>query len=299
LNPIPTNDRAFMYFVCLGAFAVIALLIVNLKRATTGLVFASIRSSEAASLTTGISTMRAKLVVFAASAFIAGFGGALWSSTIGRANVRTFSVLVGIVWIAIVVTWGMRSVIGALMAGLIYSLVQQRLMLLIVMVFLFVIVGIFVGQLLSKKYQTPRGLVTMAVIAILGVLGSMWLWGIHSDDLEQQTEWAAHALLLGVWLGVTLGLFVRLIRQKKYLSPLGAVLTIAAGILVVGGAYIILDANLAESALEVPTMMFGLGAVGLAREPRGVIYDMVNRQRLRQLHDQEAQREAALAGAST
>ena len=30
-------------------------------------------------------------------------------------------------------------------------------------------------------------------------------------------------------------------------------------------------------------MLFGLGAIGLAREPRGVLYDMVNRQRLRQL----------------
>ena len=39
-------------------------LIVNLKRATSGLVFASIRSSEPASLTSGISIVRAKLVLF-------------------------------------------------------------------------------------------------------------------------------------------------------------------------------------------------------------------------------------------
>ena len=243
LDPIPTNDRAGMYFVCVGVFAILALLVVNLKRATTGLVFASIRSSEPASLTTGISTVRAKLMVFAASAFIAGFGGALWSSTIGRANVRSFSVLVGIVWMAIVVTWGVRSVIGALMAGLLFALIQQRLMLLIVMIFLFVIVGVFVRQFLAKKYQTPKGVVIMALIAILGVIGSMWLWSIDSNDLEKQTEWAAHVLLLGVWLGVTLGLFIRLIRQKKYLTPLGAVLTVAAAILVIGGSYIVLDAE--------------------------------------------------------
>jgi branched-chain amino acid transport system permease protein len=298
LGIIDTNDRAWMYFICLAVFAVLALLVVNLKRATTGLVFASIRSSEPAALTTGISTVRAKLVVFAASAFIAGFGGALWSSTIGRANVLSFSVLVGIVWMAIVVTWGVRSVMGALMAGLIYSLIQQRLMLLIVMVFLFVVVGIFVRQLLGKRYQTPKGLVVMAALAVLAVVGCMWLWGIHSNDLEKQTEWAAHALLLGVWLGVTLGLLLRQIRGKQYRTPLGALLTVAAAILVFGGAYIVLDANLADSALEVPTMMFGLGAVGLAREPRGVIYDMVNRQRLNQLRDQEQKREAELAGAS-
>ena len=69
--------------------------------------------------------------------------------------------------------------------------------------------------------------------------------------------------------------------------------------LVFGGAYVILGADLSDSALEVPTMMFGLGAVGLAREPRGVIYDMVNRQRLGHLKDQEQKREAELAGASS
>ena len=34
-------------------------------------------------------------------------------------------------------------------------------------------------------------------------------------------------------------------------------------------------------------MLFGLGAIGLAREPRGVLYDMVNRQRLRQFREAE------------
>ena len=29
-------------------------------------------------------------------------------------------------------------------------------------------------------------------------------------------------------------------------------------------------------------MLFGLGAIGLVNEPRGVVYDIVNRQRLRQ-----------------
>ena len=32
-------------------------------------------------------------------------------------------------------------------------------------------------------------------------------------------------------------------------------------------------------------MLFGLGAIGLAREPRGAVYDMVNRQRLRQFRE--------------
>ena len=55
---------------------------------------------------------------------------------------------------------------------------------------------------------------------------------------------------------------------------------------------------------EVPTMLFGLGAIGLVNEPRGVVYDIVNRQRLRQYKQAEERDErerlaadAALSGA--
>jgi hypothetical protein len=57
-------------------------------------------------------------------------------------------------------------------------------------------------------------------------------------------------------------------------------------------------ADLAEQSVkEVPTMLFGLGAIGLAREPRGVLYDMVNRQRLRRFEDAERRDEEALVQA--
>ena len=47
---------------------------------------------------------------------------------------------------------------------------------------------------------------------------------------------------------------------------------------------------------EVPTMLFGLGAIGLVNEPRGVVYDIVNRQRLRQYKEAERRdEEAAIA----
>src|SRR4029079_11488616 len=119
---ITLSDRTWMYLVVALVFGVLALLVVNLKRATTGLVFASIRSSETASATTGISVVRAKLVIFAVSAFVAGLGGALYSTTIGTVTSAAFTVTVGIVWLAIVVTWGVRSVVGALLAGMVFAI---------------------------------------------------------------------------------------------------------------------------------------------------------------------------------
>jgi branched-chain amino acid transport system permease protein len=35
--------------------------------------------------------------------------------------------------------------------------------------------------------------------------------------------------------------------------------------------------------LEVPTMLFGLGAIGLAREPRGLVYRIVDGRRKRRM----------------
>jgi hypothetical protein len=40
-------------------------------------------------------------------------------------------------------------------------------------------------------------------------------------------------------------------------------------------------------------MLFGLGAILLAREPRGAIYNMVNRQRLLQIESAERREEEA------
>src|SRR4029453_10030252 len=147
---VKLNDRIWLYIILAVVFGVLALLIVNLKRATTGLVFASIRSSETASSTTGISIVRAKLVVFAVSAFVAGMGGALYSTTIGNATAFQFNVTIGIVWLAIVVTWGVRSVVGALLAGLLFALAPQKLS--VILIFTLVIVaGGLIATLVSRK----------------------------------------------------------------------------------------------------------------------------------------------------
>jgi hypothetical protein len=64
-------------------------------------------------------------------------------------------------------------------------------------------------------------------------------------------------------------------------------------VLAAGGAYVAYlllagEVNISiEASAEVPVMLFGLGAVALSREPRGAIYDIVNRQRLRQIHQAE------------
>jgi branched-chain amino acid transport system permease protein len=181
---IDFNDVTPFYLLLVVVFCIAALLVLNLRRGTSGLVFASMRSSEPASATIGISVVRSKMLAFAASAFIAGLGGGLYAIAIGRAAPASFNLIIGIVWLAIVVTWGVRSIVGALIAGIIFVVAPQ-----------------------------------------------------------------------------------------------------------------LVSLHLSEGWVDVPTMLFGLGAIALAREPRGVLFDVVNQHRLRRLRRQTRREERARAAA--
>lgn len=174
------DSAAPFYLLLVAVFCVVALFVLNLRRGTSGLVFASMRSSEPASATIGISVVRSKMIAFGASAFIAGLGGGLYAIAIGRAAPASFNLIIGIVWLAIVVTWGVRSIVGALIAGIIFVVAPQ-----------------------------------------------------------------------------------------------------------------LVSLHLTEGWADVPTMLFGLGAIALAREPRGVIFDVVNQHRLRRLRRQTRREERA------
>ena len=285
---IGPEDRQLMYFVVVAVFLVCALLVVNVKRATAGLVFASIRSSEPAAVTTGISVVRAKMILFAVSAFVAALGGALWGSTIGTITPRSFDVLVGVVWLAIIVTWGVRTVIGALLAGLLFAVAPYKLAVILILIVIFIAGGFFTRLLLSKAYRKPGGAIAMALFVVVGAGLAYRMWTKMSDDT------AVHIILVAISLVITLALVRRMLRLRSVQRPAGIALAVAVGAL--GAAVVVWTVGLdlsEQTVKEVPTMLFGLGAIGLAREPRGVLYDMVNRQRLRQLEETERREEQA------
>lgn len=119
------TDDARFYYLQIVVFGLLALAVLNLRRSTTGLVLGAMRSSETATATTGYSVTRAKLTVFAISAFVAGVGGGLLASYTFRAHPPSFNALVGLVWLAITVTWGIRSIVGALLAGVLFAVLPQ------------------------------------------------------------------------------------------------------------------------------------------------------------------------------
>jgi len=279
------TDRVQMYAIVAVVFAIVALAIVNLKRATSGLVFAAIRSSEPASSTSGISIVRAKLVLFGISAFIAGLGGALYATVLGSATPRSFNALVGIVWLAIVVTWGVRSVVGAVLAGMIYAIAPTRLSIILVLVFFLVVSGVITRLALQHAYRHLLGALAIGVLTVIAIGGSLWIWeNVTNED-------AVSTILVALGLGAAALIALRVLRAPipNRALQLGIVVVIAA--LGMWAAFALAGLELGEAGSEVPTMLFGLGAIGLVNEPRGVVYDIVNRQRLRQFEQAERQDE--------
>lgn len=115
---IDFDEEISFFYAMLAIFLLFALVVRNLRHSTTGMTLAAVRSSEQASSTLGISIVRAKLTSFAISAFIAGVGGGCLAIYQRLADPPAFAALEGVIWLAVVVTWGIRSSFGALAAGI-------------------------------------------------------------------------------------------------------------------------------------------------------------------------------------
>ncbi len=117
-----SGNRAFDWFA-LAVFAVLALIVANVRRSTTGLALNAVRTSSPGTVTLGISILRMKLLVAGLAAFVAGIGGAMIALSQGAALPANYATLTGIVWLAVLVTLGIRSNLAALLAGLSNALI--------------------------------------------------------------------------------------------------------------------------------------------------------------------------------
>jgi ABC-type branched-subunit amino acid transport system ATPase component/branched-subunit amino acid ABC-type transport system permease component len=121
LGPFDFTRSEHMAMLALIVFGVITLIIRNLQRSPSGRAMLAVRSSEVAARTSGIGADWAKVWVFAVSAAIAGVGGALLAVVNSPVNNRTAPAFIGLIWLAVTVTFGIRRPGGALIAGLAFA----------------------------------------------------------------------------------------------------------------------------------------------------------------------------------
>jgi branched-chain amino acid transport system permease protein len=115
------GDLAFSY-LAFGVFLLFGFLTWNLRRSTSGLALRAVRDSTAASRTLGLSVVQVKVLVGALGAFVAAVGGGFLAMDVLVAQPSSFSTFAGLVWLAVVVTLGIRSITAAVLGGLAFSL---------------------------------------------------------------------------------------------------------------------------------------------------------------------------------
>jgi branched-chain amino acid transport system permease protein len=115
------SDRTLLIALSV-AFAVVAVLIVALRRSRFGRRLVAINDSPAACLTVGVDMTRSKLAVFTVSAAIAGLGGALYGGAQTQVGPNDFQFILSLTLLLIAVVWGIRTTAGMLFGGIIFAL---------------------------------------------------------------------------------------------------------------------------------------------------------------------------------
>jgi branched-chain amino acid transport system permease protein len=104
-------------FAIAALFGVVGVLIVCLRRGAFGRRLVAMRDSPAACATFGVNLTTTKIFVFALSAGIAGFAGALYGLVLGSAGTMDFQMLAGLPIVLLVVVGGVAVVSGSLLGG--------------------------------------------------------------------------------------------------------------------------------------------------------------------------------------
>lgn len=143
------EPRAFAY-LALGVFVLFAVLITNLRRSTAGLAVGAVRWSENGSRTLGLSVVQVKVMLTAIATFTAAVGGGFLAMNFQSTLPDSFNPFLGLIWLAVLVAIGSRSIVAALVAGLLFYLMP----------------GIFATYLPTSLAEVPVILFGLGAIAV-------------------------------------------------------------------------------------------------------------------------------------
>jgi branched-chain amino acid transport system permease protein len=108
----------FFGVFCLIILALVVLMTYRIRRSRMGLRFLAVRSNESASATSGVRTVRIKLLAFFLSALIAGVAGVVSAYRFGSVTPDYFGDVPALTFFAFAYLGGLGGVSGAVAAGL-------------------------------------------------------------------------------------------------------------------------------------------------------------------------------------
>ncbi|MEV0146030.1 MULTISPECIES: branched-chain amino acid ABC transporter permease [unclassified Nonomuraea] len=122
-GPLGTREQ-LLYLLMLTLLVLFAVAARNLARSRVGRAFAAIRDRDIAAAVMGVPLTRYKVLAFGISSFYAGCAGGLLHTVSGYVEPGSFSLLLSVQFIAMVLIGGAATVSGSIAGALFISLLQ-------------------------------------------------------------------------------------------------------------------------------------------------------------------------------
>ena len=176
------DDQSYFY-VALATMVLFILFSLNIMRSRIGRAWLAVRDHDIAARAMGINLMHYKLLAFMISAFYTGVAGALVALQTRYINVDTFSILISIEALAMVIVGGMGRVHGALLGTALILLLPELLN------FGFSLAGDRFTTLMADRIYEIKGLMYGVVILLFLRLEPEGLAGIWRKVKRFWVHW--------------------------------------------------------------------------------------------------------------
>jgi branched-chain amino acid transport system permease protein len=116
-----------LYYAAVAVTALLAWMAYNLARSHVGRALVAIRDSDIAAETIGVNLTRFKTLAFAISAAYAGVAGAIIAQALRHLEPQSFTFLESITYFAMIVIGGLGTITGAIIGGVLLTLLPHYL----------------------------------------------------------------------------------------------------------------------------------------------------------------------------
>ena len=176
------GDERF-YYAALFFLVLFIFITLNLMRSRIGRAWLALRDHDIAARAMGIDLMRYKLLAFMVSAFYTGVAGALVALQTRFINVDTFSILISIEALAMIIVGGMGRVHGAILGAALILLLPELLNA------GFSLAGDGVKTLMADRIYEVKGMMYGVVILLFLRLEPEGIAGIWRKSKRFWVQW--------------------------------------------------------------------------------------------------------------
>jgi branched-chain amino acid transport system permease protein len=123
----PLTSGVALFYVVIPVTVAMFALAANLLDSRVGRAFAALRQSEIAASTLGINVLHYKALAFALSAVFGAVGGGLQALQTTYLDPQSFGIVESVLFIAIIVIGGFRSMAGAVLGSAVFTIIPTML----------------------------------------------------------------------------------------------------------------------------------------------------------------------------